>query len=206
MAYLFQTFSSGDVHLASQANQTEVSIRDHVHGVDGVSDNIFSSAIFKSTVVHSVVDDGGFITVASFTVAAGALGARGIIEYEADLSYVGISAGGAEFTYNLTYGSTVVVSLTSNLTILSTIKANRILARLWASNSLTNIQGGLISQHLTGESAVASLVYITGGRYMFPGSGGEDSTLALPFKFSIRLGSLSGTQNADVLAQRAQLF
>jgi hypothetical protein len=37
MAYSFQTFTVGQVLTAAQTNQVEVNIRDHVHGVDGVS-------------------------------------------------------------------------------------------------------------------------------------------------------------------------
>lgn len=37
MAYSFQTFAVGQVLTAAQISQTEVNIRDHVHGQDGVS-------------------------------------------------------------------------------------------------------------------------------------------------------------------------
>ena len=37
MAYSFQTFTVGQVLTAAQTNQVEINIRDHVHGVDGVS-------------------------------------------------------------------------------------------------------------------------------------------------------------------------
>lgn len=38
-AYSFQTFSVGQVLTASQMNQVEVNVRDHVHGTAGVSDS-----------------------------------------------------------------------------------------------------------------------------------------------------------------------
>lgn len=37
MSYLFQTFTVGEVLAAAKLNQVEVNIRDHVHGVAGVS-------------------------------------------------------------------------------------------------------------------------------------------------------------------------
>ena len=43
MTYSLQAFSSEQVLNAAQINQTEVSIRDHVHGIGGVSDNLFDS-------------------------------------------------------------------------------------------------------------------------------------------------------------------
>lgn len=48
MAYVFQTFSLGNVLTATQMNQIEVNIRDHVHGSDGVAQSDLRAPPFTS--------------------------------------------------------------------------------------------------------------------------------------------------------------
>src|SRR5947209_6129671 len=54
MAYSFQTYSVGQVYTAAAANQTEVNIRDHVHGESGVGGT--TRTIFPGS--HAVYDLG----------------------------------------------------------------------------------------------------------------------------------------------------
>lgn len=53
MAYLFQTFSLNAVLTSPQMNQVEVNIRDHQHGVAGVSDAVLAKSAAIITVANA---------------------------------------------------------------------------------------------------------------------------------------------------------
>ena len=55
MAYSFQTFVFEQVFTSGQANQTEVNIRDHVHGVSGVSNIPAASQAQMEAATSSIV-------------------------------------------------------------------------------------------------------------------------------------------------------
>lgn len=71
MAYSFQAFTDGNVATATQRNQTEVNVRDHVHGTGGVSTidvaNSLTSVLYSgsSVVAGNSLGLGELATVSS---------------------------------------------------------------------------------------------------------------------------------------------
>lgn len=65
MAYVFQTFTVGQVLTAAQMNQVEVNVRDHVHGQNGVSAVNLPAARMRSNVSCGL----GFTAPASWFLA-----------------------------------------------------------------------------------------------------------------------------------------
>lgn len=80
MGYSFQTFAVDEVHRSIHANQTEESIRDHIHGQDGVSDLTFV-AFDQNSTDRVQVNAFSFVSVASRGVSANDLTAGGTLRF-----------------------------------------------------------------------------------------------------------------------------
>jgi hypothetical protein len=111
MAYISQvgSFAPNLVLTASNVNQTEVNIRDHVHGQDGV---VGIGVTFTNNASLVNVSHGTSASVASISVTAGALGTNGGIVTR--LFFTVLSASGIyshEIRMGAYFGATLVASM-----------------------------------------------------------------------------------------------
>lgn len=82
MSYLYQTYSVGEVLTAAKMQQVEDNIRDHVHGIDGVSSPTGVTLWDKDADGSSYGDITSATTVWSKTVVADTLGENGALRIQ----------------------------------------------------------------------------------------------------------------------------
>ena len=136
MAYSFQTFTVGQVLTASQMNQVEVNIRDHVHGVAGVVGG--NNVIALSTNTVSWGNSTTETTIISFSIPANAIGSNSTIRVTAQC--VGsIEAAGMQLFFNGYLGGTAVCSahLTRYYSAVSAVASSAIVLNFLISGAGT---------------------------------------------------------------------
>lgn len=155
MAYSFQSFGVGDVLTASQMNQVETNIADHVHGQEGVADNQVS-AFYARDAVQRVGNSGNDFTVCSFTVTSGSLLFAGRIRVRAVCEVTGADwqSGGSGLDLVLKYGATDVAKFRAGLIKISGESGVfAIDAELSSTNSLATNQLGALGLDVSPNGA-----------------------------------------------------
>ena len=107
MSYSFQIFTVGQVLTASQMNQVEVNIRDHVHGVAGVVGG--NNVIALSTDTVSWGNSTTETTIVSFAIPANAIGSNSTIRVTAQC-LGSINVASRQMFFNGYLGGTAVCS------------------------------------------------------------------------------------------------
>lgn len=102
MAYVYQTFSVGQVLTAAQMQQVEDNIRDHVHGEDGVSSPTGVVLFDKQHSNINVVNTTTETTILSTTIPAGYVGPNGVLRFRI-FAIIGSASGFGTVTMTLRF-------------------------------------------------------------------------------------------------------
>jgi len=151
MAYSFQTFSVGQVLTAAQMNQVEVNIRDHIHGVSGVSSVLLDVDTSDTTIVNDATEQ----TVYSFTVAGGTLSTNRLLRLTVFGEILNNSGTARTLTLRAKYGGTQFAG-PAIATIASSASRRAVrLTALLAADGATNAQQGQAELHVGSAVGVA---------------------------------------------------
>lgn len=132
MAYIFQDFLAGQIFTEAEADQTEINVRDHIHGQDGVSQ---TPLVFDRSSALAIASGTDIFVVASTLISAGLLGTEGMLKMTA---YANVSAfWGAAAGITLDWGGGTPLAITVENAGFDGVVFEAVVA---AANNVTSLQ------------------------------------------------------------------